>query len=246
MTLGKGLGWVPEERSEDEDFPIQTVLRDAKPVRHETIYRPMFNRPLDQGNEGTCVGFALKHSLLTGPVIFGRPEDDPSARQLYLEALIYDRWPNKTDMQRGTTLDAGAHALRARGFNKEWRHTWNVDEVFDFVLGVNEAGEHVGGTMILGVPWYSSMWDTNDAGFLKVSGTHQGFHAICASGGNAKEGWLWGPNSWGNKFGKRRKDGEQNGYWRIDIENMRKLFANRGHGVTFLQERLPWPSRRRS
>lgn len=237
----KRLGLIDAPGTNDKAFRLSATPALDPVVRRVTKYWPMFNRPLDQGGTSCCVGFAAKHWQLTAPVIQTAPPEEPTATTLYLEALAHDPWPDNDwgDLQSGTSLDAGAKALRARGLLKEWRHVDTLDEILDWVCGVDANGKWVGGPLILGLPWDRSMFDTDSNGFIFPNGELEGYHAICINGRDEKRGFVRFPQSWGDQFGRKRKDGTRDGYGRIYDLELNTLLERGGHGIVMLETRLP-------
>lgn len=171
--------------------------------------------PLNQGDEGACVGFAWSHELAAAPVEV-RPIDDAYAFRLYALAQAADRamgnsWPE------GASVLAGAKACAAEGLISEYRWAFSVAEVVDTILG------H--GPVILGIPWLSGMYDTGPGGLVQVTGSEVGGHAIMAMGylpdyqGHG-EVIAW-QNSWGPGYGLR-------GIGYIRLPDLAALLAQQG------------------
>lgn len=226
----KGLGFRPDDDPRDQNFPMK--LR-ARVSRRETRRWAYFDTPLDQGSTGTCVGHAGKHLLAAGPVIKSDIGDRPSAIEIYLEACKHDSWPENDhgDLQFGTSMNALGHALRGMGFINRWEHAYAVDEIADFLAGVDQYGKHVGGPVCLGLPWYTGMFETDAEGFIHVTGSPAGGHAICAFLWNESKAEIWGPNSWGNSFGKWHEKRGQDGYWRMSADTLHELLKRGGEAV---------------
>lgn len=231
----KGIGLKDEQDERDRDYPVR--LR-APAVRRETRRWAYFNIPLDQGPNGTCVGFAAKHLLMAGPIIQAEGRGDepqPSAVDLYMEFVKHDYWPENDwgDLSFGTSMNAMGKGLRELGYLETWRHGYSVDEAADFLAGVDEEGEHLGGPIAFGIPWYSGMYETDSEGYLHPTGQYVGGHAIACFMWNEKRGEFWGPNSWGNSFGKYHPERGKDGYWRMTGEDMQWLLDQGGEFVTF-------------
>lgn len=237
-TKGLGLTIAPDDR--DHDFPVQ--LR-APVTKRKTRRWAYFDHPLDQGATGTCVGFAAKHVLMAGPVIQaeGRgDEPNPSAIDLYREFVKHDPWPANDwgDLQFGTSMNAMGRGLRKLGYCDMWEHGYSVEKAADYLAGVDDAGNHVGGPIAFGIPWYSGMFETDSEGYLHPTGYQVGGHAIACFMWNETKGEFWGPNSWGNGFGKYHPIRGKDGYWRMTGENMQKLLNNGGEFISFREKRV--------
>lgn len=229
---GKGLGWQPEADPKDRAFALRAHPDMGRVVELETFHWPNFHYPLDQGNEGTCVGYAMKHFLVTTPVVQTKPLIPPTGRQIYRRARDFDSWPNKDDYQAGTSLNAGMKSARDFGFITHWDHIWNETEAKQWLAGVDRDGKRVGGPLVLGLPWYWSMFQTREDGFFgDISGSLAGYHAFSVRGYNVKEDWYNCDNSWGVGTFGRIINGKRSGRFRITGDQMRGLFGNQGHGV---------------
>lgn len=231
---GKGLGLIHEVRPEDHEFLARFTTPRA--VRRITTSPPMFARPLDQGDTGTCVGHAAKHLLITGPRIIGTPKSKPSAMDIYAEAVKHDRWPENDgpDWDFGTSIDAAGKALRAMGVITGWRHIFDFDEMVDFIGGVDENGNKVGKPVIVGVPWPRNWFRTDDKGFLPRPEGNAGGHAVCLPRWDEKRGGFPFPNSWGTRsFGAiHPRFGDRTGWAFAPAEYVRHMFVSQwGHAV---------------
>lgn len=238
--MKKGLGLRPAPDPRDADFPI----RFRAPVaRRKTRRWAYFQAPLDQGNTGTCVGHAAKHLLMAGPTIQAQQHgggEEPSAINLYLEFVKHDPWPQNDagDLQFGTSMNAMGRGLRDLGYLEAWEHGWTVDAAADFLAGVDESGEYIGGPIAFGIPWTTGMFETDEAGFIRPTGRVVGGHAVACFLWNESKGEFWGPNSWGNAFGKPHPKRGQDGYWRMTGEDMQTLLDKGGEFVAFREERV--------
>jgi len=83
------------------------------------------------------------------------------------------------------------------------------------------------GPAVLGVPWYSGMYNTDSDGFIHADGYVAGGHAILARAVNVKKGYITLRNSWGKGWGV-------NGDCYITFEDMDKLLQNWGEAVFML------------
>lgn len=240
----RGLGWLPAPDPRDALHTIRSVmpnLTTPKIIRISTRLA-FFSSPLDQGQEGTCVGHGFKHWMMTAPVV-SKAAQRPTAVELYLGALPRDEWSendNPPDMQFGTSLNACAKYCRALGALDSWKHSENPDEVIDFLAGVDqETGQRVGGGVILGLPWKDTMWDTDEKGFLDVGGQEIGGHCVFGNWWNQRAEFMGGPNSWGRSFGPLDRRGRRTGFWKLTKAALFRLFDEGAHAVMALEKRIP-------
>lgn len=215
------LGWRPVHDSRSLDYPIRSIL--GAPIESPRTWRrgPI----LDQGREGACVGFAWTNELIASPL--PDPKTDITKAQryalnLYREAQRIDEWPGEN--YDGTSVLAGAKIVKGAGLIKEYRWAFNIDDVKDTVI------QH--GPVVIGIPWYESMYDTRKSGLVEVGGPLVGGHALMVFGYHPAmrirgEGWnerhrvfKW-YNSWGPSYGKR-------GYGYVRYEDLRDLLKEWG------------------
>ena len=123
---------------------------------------------LDQGSEGACVGFAWSHELAARPHVVIASESD--ARDIYRAAQKIDEYPGEA--YDGTSVLAGAKIIAERYGMAEYRWAFGIEDLIR-VLGYR-------GPCVLGINWYSGMENTDDAGFIRKSGSYLGGHAILA------------------------------------------------------------------
>ena len=148
---------------------------------------------LDQGSEGACVGFSWSHELAAAPYDILDITYD-TARGIYLAAQRIDQWPGEG--YSGTSVLAGAKIVRDRGFMREFRWAFGIDDL------VATIANH--GPVVLGIPWLRSMYAPDERGVLTVEGEPIGGHAILARGLLLKR--FGRPvvrlrNSWGRDWG---------------------------------------------
>lgn len=242
----RGTGWLgPEKDADPRDK--EHLLRTAEPLLQaplelKTKRWAMFRKPLNQHGTGIAVGCAWKHWMLTAPVIQTTPTAEPTAETIYREACALDPFTNNdpVDWNRGTTLTAGALALRGRGIIETFQHVFTSQEILNYLGAVDEAGDFIGGCLVLGIPILSSMWTCDpETGLWELSGEIEAWHAVLANQINIKKETLGGPCSWGFEFGKRKRDREDfNGYWSLRWEDLDKLLDMGGHGITSIEKRL--------
>lgn len=168
------------------DYPIRALVA-ARPFRSYTWSIGAF---LDQGREGACVGFAWSHELVARPWVV-RAVDDAFARRVYRRAQQLDQWPGES--YDGTSVIAGAKACHELDLIREYRWAFGLD---DLRLAIGYAGPAV-----LGLNWYSGMFEPDDDGRIAPTGSLAGGHAILAYRVDERRERVWLHNSWGADWG---------------------------------------------
>ncbi len=193
------LDRVPELDERSRMYPLLTALSDQQ--REITIppsrswYMPI---TLDQGQQGACVGFGWSYELAGYPVrIYG--VDNAFAREIYTTARRdYDEWPGED--YSGTSVLAGAKAVTARGYLLDYLWGFSLD---DLVRALAYKGP-----VVVGVNWYTGMFEPESDGRIRPTGQIEGGHCIVARQVRTPSFWVtaqrrriglrnsWGPN-WG-------------------------------------------------
>jgi hypothetical protein len=146
-----------------------------------------------------CVGFAWTHELAAFPVVVEGVDDD-LARGVYKEAQTVDEWPGEE--YSGTSVLAGAKTIETRGYMDEYRWAFGVDDALR-AIGYQ-------GPVVVGIPWYQSMFEPRPSGLLEVTPGGGGGHAILVRGVSLKARLPGEPgpmavvrlrNSWGRGWG---------------------------------------------
>lgn len=184
------LDRIPEFDERSRAHPVTAILpREALKPRS---YRWRCMVSLDQGREGACVGFGWSHELAARPVeVLGITND--TAYKVYKLAQTLDPWEGEN--YSGTSVLAGAKAVQALYPNAIQSYKWafGIEEV------IATLGYH--GPVVLGVNWYSDMYEPDEAGFIKLGGSHVGGHCILAVGNNQRAKYVILQNSWGPDWG---------------------------------------------
>lgn len=177
---------------------------------------------LDQGPIGACVGFGWAGELAAAPVtaqqLPGAPViGNPYALDLYHRAQAEDQamgnnWPE------GASVLAGAKAVTKMGLVNEYRWAFGIDDAIDAIIS------H--GPVVLGIPWYDSMFVPDQRGLVTVAGTVAGGHCLVAYGYVPNDPTLggdviWLRNSWGPAWGV-------NGTAYIRITDLSRLLSEKG------------------
>lgn len=213
------LDWRPSFDERSRKYGVRALLRSS--TKREAKYWEE-GTVLDQGREGACVGFGWMAELLASPY---QPEYQPDeafgnkiAQYYYKEAQKIDQWEGED--YEGTSVLAGAKIMKQYGHIDEYRWCFSVDDIIDAVVDL--------GPVVLGVPWYSSMYRTIGDGLVYVSGEKVGGHCITITGYDPAlkigrqtlEVFRW-RNSWGADYGKGGS-----GY--IKVSDLKRLFEEGG------------------
>lgn len=195
-----------------DQYPISAYLTERQ-IEKPRSYQWAIDvpAPLDQGREGACVGFAFTHDLVARPApVTGLTS--AYALSVYRRAQDLDSFPNS---QPGTSVLAGAKAMKERGFYSEYR--W-VDSEAELASAVGYKGP-----VIVGTNWYEGMYRTDRNGWITPSGRLVGGHAWLIYGVSITGDFYYMINSWGRGFGT-------NGRGRVARSVMRELWSRRGEG----------------
>lgn len=206
VTKDRRLDRVVQFDEKSRSFPIRQLVATKAP----RSYTWRVDTWLDQGQEGACVGFSWSHELAGRPKVVKNITND-SARKVYNRARQLDEWPGES--YDGTSVLAGAKAIQETGYVKEYRWAFGLN---DLILAVGYQGPAV-----LGVNWYEGMFDTDQKGFIHVTGDIAGGHAIICHGVNVKEKYFKLHNSWGKDWGV-------NGECKISFDDMNRLLREYG------------------
>lgn len=170
------LGRLPQFDERSRAFGIRETLPALIKPRSYTWSCPVW---LDQGNEGSCVGFSIAQEAAARPVKV-KDITNSVGREIYHRAQTLDPWEGED--YEGTSVLAGIKAAKERGWYGEYRWAFGLN---DLILALGYKGPAV-----LGINWYSSMSRPDASGLIKISGNVDGGHAIMANG--VKIVWLTG------------------------------------------------------
>lgn len=194
----------------------------------ELVSKPLISKTwnlgvrLDQGREGACVGFSWSQECNASPVAIGRHiiTYDFAFGLFTVARRDFDPWYGED--YEGTSVDAGAAALKAKGYMLAYKWATKVEEI---ALGVAYEGPGVAGTY-----WKSGMFEPRPSGLLEVTGSNEGGHAWLIRGvvlkprlkGETRLGPCFAmTNTWGHSWG-------QNGTAYITFEDMERLLGEDG------------------
>jgi hypothetical protein len=177
-------------------YPVRELVKARSP----RSYTWSCNTHLDQGQDGSCVGFSIAHELLAKPVAVRGMTPQFATEKIYWEAQRNDPWeggsyPGAAPQYDGTSVLEGIKVVHDLGYIKEYRWAFGLE---DLVLAIGHCGPAV-----LGINWYDGMFDTHICGYLHITGELAGGHAILCKGVNVKSRYFILHNSWGVKWGVR-------------------------------------------
>lgn len=188
MTQQRTFDYVPRHDPRSLSFVVTDHFASDKPIKSRA--RRHFGPYLDQGSEGACVGFGTANSLAVTPK---RRKDvtDEMARAIYRQAQRVDEWEGEN--YSGTSVLAGMKTAQSFGYIKAYYWATNLRQM-------QTAVAHVG-PLVIGVNWYSGMFNTDSNGFLQVTGNVEGGHCVTLVGVDLKKEAFVLQNSWGEDWG---------------------------------------------
>lgn len=167
----------------------------------KTLWELPKTLPLDQGQEGACVGFGWSTELAVGPVI--ERVSNSTAETYYRGAVGEDHRMGNDFGGDGASVLAGAKFGKRTGLVTSYKWAFGVDQVVAALCAI--------GPVILGINWYDSMYETDEKGRVLVNGSLAGGHCICTTGyipaadaekmGLGKFDVIQWVNTWGKAYG---------------------------------------------
>lgn len=208
-----------DERS--RNFPIRSMV-ESKPLRS---YTWRCNDFFNQGRQGACVGYSIGHELAARPAEVTGITDKWLVEKIYWEAQRNDPWeggvyPGATPNYEGTSVLSGVKAAHQKKLFESYRWAFSLEDV---LLGVGYNGPAV-----IGVPWYSGMYNTDSDGYVSPTGTPIGGHAVLVRSVNVKKKHVIIRNSWGRSWGV-------NGDCYMTFDDLGTLLDQRGEAVFMLK-----------
>ena len=170
--------------------------------------------PLDQGQEGECVGFSIAGELAARPVAYDVTNE--TGRKIFAAARSVDQSEGR-NFPDGATVLAGMKATQRANYFSKYGWCFGIDDTINWIIRR--------GPVVLGINWYDSMYETTGKGLIKVDGPIVGGHAIMANGFWPNHP-LFGDilvltNSWGRDWGLGGR-----GY--LPVESTKRLLSEDG------------------
>jgi hypothetical protein len=171
---------------QSRNWPIQALLTEPRQqiVRSFTWSCETW---LDQLKEGACVGFGFAHEQAARPKVHSVTPDD--ALRWYHRAQDLDGY----DFTDGTTVIAGAKALKEEGLILEYRWGFGLT---DTLLALSHHGP-----VVFGLNWHEGMWDPDKDGRIHATGQIVGRHCILGRAVSLPRQAVLFHNSWGKDWG---------------------------------------------
>jgi len=166
---------------------------------------------LNQGSLPHCVEYAWHHWLQTGRTRPKQPWPYWNYGEAYAQMQKVDEWDGEN--YDGTSVRAGAKVLQQMGFVGSYLWAWDAETVIDAVLTT--------GPVVMGTNWYTSMFEPDSRGRIKVLGYNEGGHAWLIDGVNRKQRMVRAKNSWGKDFGV-------NGRFWLTFDDLQRLITEQG------------------
>ena len=145
-------------RKDKKDTRDRIARREAAPpVTEEVLPEWKYWNDLtwrgDQGSFPHCVAYSATHRIENSPTTYPEsgPVVDPAA--VYARAQQLDGWPGEN--YDGTSVRAGAKAMKERGFISEYQRITTLQDTIDVIRRSATAG---GGPVPIGIDWHRGMF----------------------------------------------------------------------------------------
>lgn len=237
------LGRMAKPDARDAAYPMKAILPEAT-ARTKRFWSP--GKILDQGDwhcplcstthapcceQGFCVEAGWLAYLECAPI---KTRVLPPRLSIYHRALELDEWPGGAESYAGTSVRAGAKAVRELGYIDIFRWYANFEE---FRVGLFEHGPSVVGSV-----WTRRMFVPDKNGFVIPDGPVAGGHCYCVIGGDDDIpcydntlGALLCQQSWGYSFGGiRRRPGR---FW-LAYSDARSILFGDSNGEACATEQI--------
>lgn len=185
----KGLGRREQYDPRSLRFGAKLAVNLTRPMKTKLWD---CNLLLDQKQHSSCVGCAWTYELASSPSPVRGLTYRYALYQLYYHATCLDEFSgNDRNPNGGTSMLAGAKAVRLRGYCQHYHWANGVEEI-GRVLSYD-------GPVVLGLPWWADMERVDSEGYLRPKFTAKpvGGHAILARGVDIDRGRFTLRNSWG-------------------------------------------------
>src|SRR3989339_381118 len=211
-----------KDKFDDRDYLMRAYLPVVK-LPAKVDYTPKVSPVRDQGDEGTCVGFAT----VAGMKEYQELQDYKklvllSPRFLYSECKKIDGIPGA----EGTTIRAAMQVLESKGVCQEkywpyFPHQRNKAQegaktnakkfsimTYARILNLNELRLNLAtkGPCVIGIEVFNGMMETGTTGIVpmpKKNESSLGGHAICPVGYDDKKQVIKFKNSWSEEWGQK-------------------------------------------
>lgn len=213
-----GLGRIASPDARDAAFPLRSLVPAGGRTSGKQLWAT--GQILDQSTFPFCVGYALRDWLDAAPI--SEPLSvPPTAETIYHEAQALDGDPS---VHEGTSVRAGAKALRNRGLITSYHWATDYRDVVDYVLNV--------GPCVFGTNFYRRMFVPSKTGLVSIGGGIAGGHAYLCFGVETAKQHLYFQNSWGTSYGN-------NGCFLMTFATVKRLLAEQGECLAALGKVTP-------
>lgn len=233
-----GLGRRFQHDPGDREYPLRLAIAVQQPVVVPRLPLKVWRFrgvPLNQGEEGTCVGHGWEHMLVAAPIQKSDHAAWPDALDIYRGACLLDTFSDNDDgnPQAGTTVRGAAKWLQSQGVLRgDYRWAADADECADWLSGTNARGHAFGGGVVIGVNWWSGMDAPTPEGLIRATGHVRGGHCVLLNGVDNERGLFAGVNSWGPDWGA-------SGFFWLPGEDLDRLIREDGEACAATEVKLP-------
>lgn len=190
-TFDPRVDAIPFKDERSRNFPVTSELPTSPTLKTKHWLHGALT---DQGREGACVGHGWTSYFTASPrrLKLAKPTSKTSeyAKDYYYECRRNDEWQGES--YEGTSVNAGGKVALMRGLIPRYTWAFGTQQTL-------EALSHVG-PVILGIPWYASMYDAPE-GNVVIHGRLVGYHCITLTGINHRKEKVRWKNSWGPQYG---------------------------------------------
>jgi hypothetical protein len=182
-----GFGRLPSPARAKAKYPMRAALarpREAVTLPSRKRWRLYRSQQLDQGNTPECVTHCGKHWERSLPTY---TTTGLSAHEMYVRCKQIDPWPGED----GTSADALLQVYRALGKVESW--FWYDGNQMDALRWLLTKGP-----LWWGASWTESMFRTDAAGRLTVTGPRLYGHEVMVVGADMPNRLAEIVQSWGN------------------------------------------------
>lgn len=214
--MGRGLV-LHDERS--RNFRSVDLLGQSQQELIDKVWRR--GQAYNQGDTSTCVPQTGKGCLNSSPMSEHAPyhvRSKYSIDEWYDGARDNDEWPGR-DYEGSSGLGMLRY-LKALGLIREYRACFGLQ---DMLLTLSHLGP-----ILLGVWWKQDMFEPDDRGLIRPTGSNAGGHEVELFGNDVSNEEVIGMNSWGEDWGDR-------GRFRMKWEDLGNLVAEDGDAYVIIR-----------
>ena len=184
--LGRHINWD----SRSAEFSFNTIGIIIKDTTHKRLI-PILN----QGNLASCTGNAGIGDINTSPFLGNKKiytPDENGAVKLYSDAEKIDGGVGYPPDDVGSSGLSIAKALKRAGLISSYYHCFTLNDTLKAITKY---------PVIVGINWYSDMFNPDPDGRVHITGNLAGGHEIEAYKIDVENGRIWFYNSWVESWG---------------------------------------------